>query len=110
MTNFGRITFVLAALGLDLVTAAGASAAAICNIGPGLAGVGPAENYAAIPAAGKVILSALMLMGLGDDGSKAYIENRAPGQATGKTGRKLPEEFRAGLDVYFDALEGKRIE
>ncbi len=54
--------------------------------------------------------SALMLMGLGDDGTKAFIENRAPGQATGKSGRKLPEEFRAGLDRYFDALEGKRIE
>ena len=54
--------------------------------------------------------SALMLMGLGDDGSKAFIENRVPGQATGKAGRKLPEEFRAGLDVYFDALEGKKIE
>jgi len=54
--------------------------------------------------------SALMLMGLGDDGSKAFVENRAPGQATGKTGRKLPEEYRAGLDVYFDALEGKKIE
>jgi len=54
--------------------------------------------------------SALMLMGLGDDGSKAFIENRAPGQATGKAGRKLPAEYRAGLDVYFDALEGKRIE
>ena len=54
--------------------------------------------------------SALMLMGLGDDGSRAFIENRAPGQATGNAGRKLPEEFRAGLDMYFDALEGKRIE
>lgn len=54
--------------------------------------------------------SALMLMGLGDDDSRAFIENRAPGQATGKTGRKLPEEFRAGLDAYFDALEGKKIE
>jgi len=54
--------------------------------------------------------SALMLMGLGDDGTKAFIEDRAPGQATGKTGRKLPEEFRAGLDRYFDALEGKRVE
>jgi len=54
--------------------------------------------------------SALMLMGLGDDGSKAFMENRAPGQATGKAGRRLPEEFRAGLDVYFDVLEGKRIE
>ncbi len=54
--------------------------------------------------------SALMLMGLGDDGSGAFIESRAPGQATGKTGRNLPEEFRAGLDAYFDALEGKRVE
>ena len=51
-----------------------------------------------------------IVMGLGDDGSKAFIENRVPGQATGKAGRKLPEEFRAGLDVYFDALEGKKIE
>ncbi len=54
--------------------------------------------------------SALMLMGLGDDGSRAFIENRAPGQATGKSGRKLPEEFRMGLDAYFDALEGKKVE
>ena len=54
--------------------------------------------------------SALMLMGLGDDGSRAFIENRVPGQATGKAGRKLPEEYRAGLDAYFDALEGKKIE
>jgi hypothetical protein len=54
--------------------------------------------------------SALMLMGLGDDDSRAFIENRAPGQATGKAGRKLPEEFRAGLDAYFDALEGKRFD
>ena len=51
-----------------------------------------------------------MLMGLGDDGSQAFVENRAPGQATGKTGRTLPEEFRAGLDLYFDALEGKALE
>ncbi len=54
--------------------------------------------------------SALMLMGLGDDGTKAFIENRAPGQATGQTGPKIPEEYRQGLDRYFDALEGKQIE
>jgi hypothetical protein len=54
--------------------------------------------------------SALMLVGLGDDGSRAFIEERAPGQATGKTGRQLPEEFRQGLDVYLNALEGKTIE
>ena len=53
---------------------------------------------------------ALRLLGLGDDSSKAFIENRVPRQATGKAGRILPEEFRQGLDAYFDALEGKRIE
>ena len=53
----------LNALGVDLLTAAGASAAAIGNIGPGLAGVGPAANYAWMPGLGKVILSMLMLMG-----------------------------------------------
>lgn len=51
--------------------------------------------------------SALMLMGLGDDSSKAFIENRSPRQATGKTGRVLPEEFRQGLDAYFNAIEGR---
>ena len=54
---------LLTILGVDLVTAAGASAAAIANIGPGLAQVGPIENYGWIPAPGKVILSALMLLG-----------------------------------------------
>ena len=53
---------------------------------------------------------ALRLLGLGDDSSKAFIEKRVPRQATGKAGRILPEEFRQGLDVYFDALEGKKIE
>ena len=53
---------------------------------------------------------ALRLLGLGDDSSKAFIENRVPRQATGKAGRILPEEFRQGLDTYFDALEGKKIE
>ncbi len=51
--------------------------------------------------------SALMLLGVGDDSGKASIENRSPRQATGKTGRVLPEEFRQGLDAYFDALEGR---
>ena len=53
---------------------------------------------------------ALRLLGLGDDGSKAFIEKRAPRQATGRAGRILPEEFRQGLDAYFNALEGKKIE
>ena len=51
--------------------------------------------------------SALTLLGLGDDTGSAFIENRSPRQATGKTGRVLPEEFRQGLDVYFNTLEGR---
>ena len=52
--------------------------------------------------------SALTLIGVGDDSSRAFIENRSPIQATGKAGRVLPEEFRQGLDAYFDTLEGKQ--
>ena len=51
--------------------------------------------------------SALMLLGFGDDSGSAFIENRAPRQATGKAGRVLPEEFRQGLDAYFNTLEGR---
>jgi len=69
-----------------------------------------APNTPMVTKAPPATTSALMLMGLGNDGSRAVIESRVPGQATGKTGRKLPEEYRAGLDAYFDALEGKKIE
>ncbi len=46
-----------------LLTAVGASLAALGNIGPGIAGVGPLENYADIPTAGKVLMILLMLIG-----------------------------------------------
>ncbi len=49
--------------GLDIVTSASAVASAIGNIGPGLGEVGPAANYAAVPAAGKWLLSFLMIVG-----------------------------------------------
>ncbi|MBN2615991.1 MAG: TrkH family potassium uptake protein [Bacteroidales bacterium] len=55
--------FLLTLLGLDLQTSMGASIASLGNIGPGIGGVGPVENYAFIPDAGKWILSFLMLMG-----------------------------------------------
>ena len=54
---------LLTIMGVDLVTAAGASAASIGNVGPGLAAVGPAANYAWMPAPGKLVLSLLMLLG-----------------------------------------------
>ena len=54
------------------------------------------------------IFSALRLKGMGDDSGTAFIEKRSPKQATGKTGRVLPEEFRQGLDAYFNVLEGRQ--
>lgn len=53
----------LAALGVDLLTAFTAVAACIGNIGPGLGEVGPLDNFAAIPALGKWVLSFCMLLG-----------------------------------------------
>ena len=50
-------------IGLDLASAAGATAATLWNVGPGLNLVGPTDNYAFIPAVGKWILCFLMLMG-----------------------------------------------
>ena len=61
LTAFG--TVLMAMLGLDLITAFTSVLASISNIGPGLAGVGPHANYAHIPAVGKWLLCAFMLMG-----------------------------------------------
>ncbi len=49
--------------GRDLITAAGAVAATLGNIGPGLGEVGPAGNYAALLAWEKWLLCAFMLVG-----------------------------------------------
>ncbi|MGA1201729.1 MAG: potassium transporter TrkG [Planctomycetota bacterium] len=46
-----------------LLTAFGSVLATLGNIGPGLAGVGPTENFADIPATGKGLLILLMLLG-----------------------------------------------
>ncbi|MFW5793703.1 MAG: TrkH family potassium uptake protein [Bacteroidota bacterium] len=56
-------TLLMTIFDLDFASAAGASAATIGNIGPGIGSVGPLENYAHIPDAGKWILSFLMLIG-----------------------------------------------
>ncbi len=54
---------VMSLMGLDMPTSFGCVAATLGNIGPGLGDVGPTDNYARIPAAGKWFLSLLMLMG-----------------------------------------------
>ncbi|MEZ6078509.1 MAG: hypothetical protein R3C56_23410 [Pirellulaceae bacterium] len=48
--------------------------------------------------------SALALLGSGLNQNEKR-EARDVAQATGETGRVLPEEFRAGLDEYFNRLE-----
>ncbi len=47
----------------DLVTAATSVVATLGNVGPGLNAVGATQNYAAIPAAGQIILCVCMLLG-----------------------------------------------
>ncbi len=49
--------------GIDITTAATASAATLNNIGPGLARVGATQNYAWFGASSKVVMSVLMLLG-----------------------------------------------
>lgn len=60
---FAISAIVLAGMGVDWVTSLGAVASAIGNIGPGFGMVGPAENYALIPNAGKWLLAWCMLLG-----------------------------------------------
>lgn len=48
--------------------------------------------------------SALALLGIGTN-EKEVRTHRAASQAVGESGRSLPEEFRAGLEEYFQRLE-----
>ena len=65
MTGTALLGIITSSIGadFDLRTQASAVASALGNIGPGLGEVGPASNYASIPATGKLLLSGLMLTG-----------------------------------------------
>ena len=56
-------SMILALLGVDFVTAAGATATCIGNIGPGIGTVGPVNNFAHLPDVVKWILSLFMVVG-----------------------------------------------
>jgi trk system potassium uptake protein TrkH len=60
---FGFGTLVLASFGLSLPAAAGAAATSISNVGPALAELGPAANFAGIPWGAQLIMAFLMLVG-----------------------------------------------
>jgi trk system potassium uptake protein len=56
-------SIALSFLGLDLETSLSAVATSLANCGPGLGAVGPVQNYAWLPAAGKAILIICMWLG-----------------------------------------------
>lgn len=60
---FAVVSAALVVMGLDLITAMSATVACLSSVGPGLAGVGPAQNFMFIPDAGKLLLSFCMIAG-----------------------------------------------
>jgi trk system potassium uptake protein TrkH len=56
-------SIIMASMGLDIDSAMGSVIASLGNIGPGIGSVGPMDNFAHIPDAGKWFLSFLMMLG-----------------------------------------------
>ena len=56
-------TLCLCAFGIDMVTSSTSVLATLNNIGPGLNMVGPTQNFAAMPALAKLLLSLFMILG-----------------------------------------------
>jgi trk system potassium uptake protein TrkH len=56
-------SLVISLMGYDIVTSFSTSASLLGNIGPALGSFGPFTNYAAVPAAGKLFFSFLMMLG-----------------------------------------------
>lgn len=54
---------LLAAAGVDVLTAISAVAACMFNVGPGLGAVGPIENYGSLPWLAKWVLAGCMIAG-----------------------------------------------
>jgi trk system potassium uptake protein TrkH len=63
LTVMTVVTVVLTAMGLDMLSALSGTVANLGNIGPGLATVGPTQNFAHVPAAGKWLLAFSQLLG-----------------------------------------------
>lgn len=56
-------SIVVTACGMDFLSAIGATATSLANVGPGIGDVGPVNNFADVPKAAKWVLSFLMLLG-----------------------------------------------
>ncbi|HRX54936.1 MAG TPA: hypothetical protein P5016_10515, partial [Verrucomicrobiales bacterium] len=70
-------------------------------------GGGGGSNPGGGGGAATAAMAALNEIGPGVDPS-ASVQNRNVDQSTGRAGREFPEEFRSGLDAYFNALEGAK--
>lgn len=60
---FSLGSIVMAWVGLDFPTALSAVATSLGNVGPGIGGVGPMNNFSEVPDVGKWVLTFLMLLG-----------------------------------------------
>jgi trk system potassium uptake protein len=60
---FVLAVLVMSALGTDFMTAVSSVATCLGNVGPGLGMVGPMDHFGVLPAAGKWLLIACMLLG-----------------------------------------------
>lgn len=56
-------TIIVASLDMDLLSAAGAVATSLGNVGPGIGTVGPVDNFAHIGSMAKLVLAFIMLLG-----------------------------------------------
>lgn len=63
MATFAAGTIAMTFTGLDFMSAMGASASCVGNVGPAFGNLGPVSNYASVTDIGKWILSFLMLLG-----------------------------------------------
>lgn len=71
---------------------------------PGGGGGGGGNNPGGGSGAASAQSAALAEIGPGLDPT-ATVNERETGQSTGKAGREFPDEFKTGLDAYFNALE-----
>ena len=71
-----------------------------------LHGVGGPRRACDCAGGGAASASQAALADLGDGSdAESSVNARPVGQSTGKAGRELPEEFKTGLDAYFNKLE-----
>ena len=72
--------------------------------GSGGGGGGGSDSGGGTRSGANLIGSALARLGNSTE-KNAKVLKRNTNQATGKAGRKLPDEFRSGLDQFFEKLE-----